>query len=219
MEQTMTIECVKLATNHMFAGNPIADQHRLRYKLIIQRQKWDLPHVEGMEYDQYDNPASIYLIWRDDNSEVRAVSRLYPTDRPFMLKEHFANTVTYREIPSGQHVLEGSRFCIDNSLDSKLRRQAANEIILAYLEYGLSVGITQIIGIMYPAYWTNLFSKYGWQPEWLGENFLTSEGTKSRPAILPVSADVLNRVRSAIGIHSSVINYGNDKGDVYVRAA
>ena len=215
----MTIECVTLATNHLFDGNPIADQHRLRYKSIIERQKWNLPHINGMEYDQYDNPAAIYLVWKDENNTVRAVSRLYPTDRPFMLKEHFPHTVTYGDIPSGRQVFEGSRFCIDNSLDSKLRRQAANEIIVAYLEYGLSIGIMQIVGIMYPAYWTNLFSKYGWQPEWLGDYFVTSEGAKSRAAVLPLSQAVLNKVRSATGTHSPIINYGNAEREFYVRAA
>ena len=56
----MTIECVTLETCHHFPGNPIAEQHRLRYRCIIERQDWKVPHVRQLEYDQYDNPAATY---------------------------------------------------------------------------------------------------------------------------------------------------------------
>jgi len=215
----MTVECVTLETSHLFAGNPIASQHKLRHRLIIQRQHWDVPQLRDMEFDAYDNPATTYLVWRDDNMIVRGVSRLYPTDRPFMLKEHFSHMVTYEAMPTGSHAWEGSRFCIDNILDSPTRQQIAREIVLSYLEYGLDMGITQILGVMYPVYWHNLFAKNGWEPTWIGDVIVTPDGKKSRAAILPVSKYVLDKVRSTTGIHTNVINYGNVKRESYVQAA
>jgi acyl homoserine lactone synthase len=144
----MTIECVTVETNHKFVGNPIMEQHKLRYRSIIQRQGWGVPSIRDMEYDQYDNPAATYLVWREAGGIARGVSRLYPTDRPFMLKECFAHTVHYQHIPHGKDVLEGSRFCIDKTLDAGLRRTIAQELVLSYLEYGIDAGITKIIGIM-----------------------------------------------------------------------
>jgi N-acyl-L-homoserine lactone synthetase len=218
MEDGM-IECVTLETNHLFQGNPIAAQHKLRHRLIIQRQNWEIPQIRDMEYDAYDNPATTYLVWRGDGKIVQGVSRLYPADRPFMLKEHFAHTVTYGDVPSGSHVWEGSRFCIDNCLDGVARQRIAREIVLSYLEYGLDMGITQIIGIMYPVYWNNLFAKNGWDPIWLGDTVVTTDGKKSRAAALPVSKEVLKNVRNTTGIQNSVIQYGNKIDAHHVQAA
>ena len=155
----MTIECVTVENNHLYAGNPLAGQHHLRYEAIIGRQDWPVPCIKCMEYDQYDNPATTYLVWRDNQMIVRAVSRLYPTDRPFMLQECFSHMVSYHEMPSGSDVLEGSRFCIDKNMAVDLRQRILQELLIAYFDYALSNNITRIIGVMYPIYWKNIFEK------------------------------------------------------------
>lgn len=213
----MTIECVTLETVHRFSGNPIAEQHRLRYRTIIQRQEWGVPRIRNMEYDQYDNPATTYLTWRDRSGIARGVSRLYPTDRPFMLQDVFPHIVTYQDMPCGPHTWEGSRFCIDHTLESPLRKAIAQEIVLAYLEYGLAAHITQIIGVMYPAYWHSLFTKNGWEPVWIGDPVTTADGKKSRAAILPVNEATLASVREHTGMHAPIITYGEEL--THVRAA
>jgi N-acyl-L-homoserine lactone synthetase len=83
------IDCVTISTSHFFRGNPIYEQHRLRHKCIVQRQGWNVPAIRSMEYDQYDNPAAYYLVWRDWNGKAYGSSRLCPTDRPYMLEEIF----------------------------------------------------------------------------------------------------------------------------------
>lgn len=205
----MAIECVTIETNHLFPNNPIAAQHQLRYRMIIERQNWDVPVIRNLEYDQYDNPSTIYLIWRDHAGIARGMSRLYPTDRTFMLQECFSHTVQYVDMPRGADILEGSRFCIDNTLPVELRKRIAHEIILAYLEYGLSNHITKIIGIMYPVYWRNLFEKNGWPTVWIGDCVQTPDGKKSRSATLEVSHNVLKNVQLNTGIMHSVITYGS----------
>ena len=77
----MAIECVTLETAHLFPGNPIAAQHRLRYRAIIERQQWDVPVINGLEYDNYDNPSAVYLIYRDHNLITRGATRLCHTKR------------------------------------------------------------------------------------------------------------------------------------------
>jgi acyl homoserine lactone synthase len=214
----MTIECVTIATNHLFTGNPIAAQHRLRYRTIIERQNWPVPQYERMEYDQYDNPATTYLIWRDDAGEARGITRLYPTDRPFMLEERFSHMVTYEAMPCGSGVLEGSRFCIDNTLDNKQRECVARELVLAYLEFGLDHDITRIVGLMYPIYWHNLFIKIGWKPSWLGEATATDDGKRARAGGVLISEENLAIVRNSTGFKERVINYGDEKRN-YILAA
>ena len=215
----MTVECVTIATNHLFSGNPIAEQHKLRYRTIIKRQQWDVPEHEDMEFDQYDNPASVYLIWRDEAGKARGVSRFYPTNRPFMLNEVFLHTVTYTDMPSGDNILEGSRFCVDHELDGYQRRRICHELIVAYLEYGLQHNISQMIGIMYPRYWNSLFIKLGWDPVWLGDTVTTPDGKTSRAGMVHVNEETLSAVRQATGIYETVISYGDHLEEVPAIAA
>lgn len=203
----MTIECVTLGTSHLFPGNPIAEQHQLRHRTIIQRQKWDVPEYSGMEYDEYDNPATTYLIWRDENLKARGVSRLYPTDRPFMLLEKFPH-MAENKIPQGSQVLEGSRFCIDNTLPSETRSRIAKELIIAYLEHCLNHHIKYIVGIMYPVYWRSLFIKNSWKPTWLGDAVRTPDGKRSRAGFVEVSRKNLEIVREMTEIDAPIVNYG-----------
>ena len=208
----MTVECVTVETNHLFDGNPLAEQHRLRYRAVIERQLWDIPQIRDLEYDQYDNPATTYLIWRNDDGSAGGVSRLYPTDRPFMLQEHFGHLVTDVELPKGEDIWEGSRFCIDRNLPPLTRQAIARELILAYLEFGLEHDINQYIGVMHPAYWQNLFVKVGWQPCWFGDSIRVDDGKMARAGGVWVSREALNRVRSITGITRPVIDYGREDG-------
>ena len=214
----MTIEVVTQETNHRFRGNALAEQHRLRYRTIIERQHWDVPKIRDIEYDQYDNPATTYLIWRDRYGAARGVSRLCPTDRNFMLKDHFSHMVSYTEMPSSSFVVEGSRFCVDNTLSAEIRGQIAREIVVSYLEYGLAYGIKQIVGVMYPVYWNNLFTKNGWEPVWIGDITVTPDGKKSRAAALNISEETLLSVRMKTNIYGCPLYFGEDE-DSQVRAA
>lgn len=205
----MTIECVTIETSDLFSGNLIAEQSKLRYRSIIERQGWEVPQFKDMEYDTYDNPATLYLVWRNRHGRCQGVSRLYPTDRPFMLSETFPHMVDNIEKISSQNVWEGSRFCIDKTASPDLRKRIAHEIILAYLECGLEAGIEKIIGIMFPVYWKNLFIKNGWQPQWLGDECKSTEGKSIRAAELLVNRETLENVRKHTGIRHSVTDYGN----------
>jgi acyl homoserine lactone synthase len=204
------IECVTLETSHHFKGNPIAAQHRLRFESIIKRQNWDVPTVRDLEYDAYDNPAAYYLVKRNANGEAVASSRLYPTERPYMLQQSFSHLVTKREMPSDPMVWEGSRFCIKASLEPEERRQLARELVVGYLEFALHHGIESIIGVMYPVYWKNLFIKAGWDVEWLGDVHRSDEGHKIIAGDLKVSQAVLDHVRATTGIHRPVLDLGNE---------
>ncbi len=207
----MVIQCVTLENSHYFHSNLILGQHRLRYQSIIKRQNWEVPSINEMEYDQYDNPAATYLVWRDSDYVVKGVSRLYPTDRPFMLQEHFSHMLEEGAMPTGKDVLEGSRFCIDKSLSPEMRVRVARELVCAYYEYGLDHNISKIIGIMYPIYWRNLFIQNGVDVSWLGSANQTPDGKKSRPGSFEISHEILKVLREKTGISESVIKYFDEE--------
>jgi acyl homoserine lactone synthase len=204
------LDCVSISTSHLFSGNPIYEQHRLRHECIVQRQSWNVPTIRNMEYDQYDNPAAQYLVWRDRAGKARGSSRLYPTDRPYMLQEVFPHLVKKIALPRSYEVWEGSRFCVDSSLSPEMRLRIIREIVIGYLEFGLEHGIKTIIGVMFPAYCRNIFIKNGWDVEWLGETARSAEGHKIIAGSLTISKAVLRRVRQTTGIYETVLNYGEE---------
>ncbi|HBR69678.1 MAG TPA: autoinducer synthase [Rhodospirillaceae bacterium] len=206
------IECATIENNHRFDGNPILAQHRLRYESIIQRQHWDVPCVRGMEYDSYDNPAAYYFVKRDGSGKALGVCRLYPTDRPYMIKEAFPYMVTKCDLPSDVSVWEGSRFCVDQTLEPSIRKRIIQELVVSYLEFSIENNIKSIIGIMYPVYWKNIFIKSGWNVEWLGDVHKSAEGHKIVAGDLRVSKEVLAHVRKITGIHEQVLDFGTRSG-------
>ncbi len=207
-----------LSNNHHFDGNPLYSQHQLRYESIIKRQDWDVPTIGDIEYDSYDNPASYYLIKRDNSGRALGVSRLCPTDRPYMLQESFSHLVTEAELPNSPDIWEGSRFCIDKNLSPEKRLRIIQEIVIGYLEFCLDKDIKSIIGVMYPAYWRSIFIRSGWDVEWIGKVHKSDEGHKIIAGDLKVSVDTLSRVRKITDIHYKVLNYGNNKGSKRIAA-
>ncbi len=141
------IDCVNTETAHLF-GDALPAQFRLRHRIFVERQRWNLSSFRGMEYDQYDTPATQYLIWRELNGEARGIARLNPTDRPYMFKEIFADHFEVDDIPSAPDVWEGTRFGVDRGLDAGSRNRIIAELLCACLEYGLSAGIRQYLVLM-----------------------------------------------------------------------
>lgn len=208
------IICVNLHNSNQFSGNPLLEQHKLRYQSIIDRQGWEVPHYRHLEYDQYDNPAAKYLIWRDESGKVGGVSRLYPTDRPYMLKDVFSYLAPNTLLPCNPHILEGSRFCVDKSLPVEVRQRVCRELIISYLEYGLKNQIEEFIGVMLPIYWRNLFTGIGWNVDFYGEAVALENGQKIRAGRVIVSEKVLELVRMKTGIHESVLINPEDTPDI-----
>lgn len=212
MGGTRMIDFVNLSNMQNFTGNPIVEQHRLRFETITKRQGWDVPNYKGLEFDQYDNPAAKYLVYRDKNGVAQGSSRFYPTTLPYMLETTFSNYVTEIEMPKSDAVWEGSRFCINNALPAAERKKIMNHIVVGYLEAGLQEGIEAIVGIMYPAYWRGIFIQAGWPIEFIGETLLLEDGYKARAAWLPISEDILLKVREKTAISEPVLNFvGNEE--------
>ncbi len=64
-----------LATAHKY-GDILAETHRLRYEAFIQRMGWNIPTWQNMEYDQFDNLSTAYLVWRERSGVVKGTCRL-----------------------------------------------------------------------------------------------------------------------------------------------
>jgi acyl homoserine lactone synthase len=91
-----------------------------------------------------------------------------------------------------------------------MRKRIVQEIVAGYLEFGLNQGITHIVGVMYPAYWRNIFVSNGWDVEWLGDVSKSDEGHKIVAGSLTVSEAILQKVRAKTGIYENVLSYGEE---------
>lgn len=158
------IEAFSLKNAHLF-GDALASQARLRYKVFVQQRLLAHPFYEGMEYDEFDTPAAVYLVWRDANLVVRGVVRLIPTSLPYMLEQYWPYLCQKCELPKSDDVWEFGRACVDKSVDPNIRRTIFPELLSAIQEFSICNGIRATVGVTRP----HLLNHFTPGLSWLGE--------------------------------------------------
>lgn len=202
------IDCVNLETAHLF-GNALPAQYRLRHRIFIERQHWALPSYHGMEYDQYDTPASHYLVWRDAGGEARGVARLNPTDRPYMLQEVFSHLVEGVELPHSANIWEGTRFGVERAIEPSLRYRIIAELLCGCLEFGLEMGVRQYFVLMPVVVLKGTFRRMGCSVELIGTPQRIGKDLVAA-AMCAVSPEILKTVRSRTGVAYPVLRTAID---------
>ena len=205
------IDCDSIINCNDFNKNLVVEQHKLRFKEVIQKEQWDNIYVlDNMEFDRYDNLATEYLIARDSNNNVVGVTRTYPTTIPYMLSEAFAYLFS-KELPASPLIFEASRLVLDRSLLTKEQRKPViDKLIVAYMERGLQRGIHAYVGFMLPKIWQSTFLRAGWDVAWVGpEMRLPNTNDTVQAGLMFVNEDMERKVRAATGIYHSVINLGS----------
>jgi acyl homoserine lactone synthase len=143
------IEAFSLSTAHLFQ-DALASQARLRYRVFVEKRRLDHEHFDKMEYDQFDTPASVYLVWRDAERIVRGAARLLRTTRPYMMKTYWPYLVEDRPLPSSPDVWEVTRVCVDKTFDPEIRKRIFPELLCAITEYFERHGIGAMVGVTRP---------------------------------------------------------------------
>jgi N-acyl-L-homoserine lactone synthetase len=214
------ISCISCENIHLF-GPAFHSQFRLRYRAFIERQDYDVRIYNGMEYDQYDTPASHYLVYHTEEGRALGVSRLTPTTQGCMLKDLWPGMVEDKELLDSPLVWEGTRFCIDKEVDPALRIRIIHEMAAAYLEFGLQRGLTKIIGMMPTYIYRSVFEKPGIAMEHLGP-VTEIGGHRIRAVAIPVDHAQLRNVRARTGIDEPVLTFlppARGEGVSYGKAA
>ncbi|MBI4005530.1 MAG: GNAT family N-acetyltransferase [Gammaproteobacteria bacterium] len=88
------------------------DMYRLRHTIFHDRLGWEVGSDNGMEYDQFDEINPVYVVVRDDTSNVIGCWRLLPTTGPYMLKDVFPELLHGRPAPQQPDIWELSRFAV-----------------------------------------------------------------------------------------------------------
>lgn len=197
------INCVTWETSHLF-GDALVSHHRLRHRVFVERHGWQLPTHNGMEYDQFDTPAAVYLIWRDEANVARGAARLIPTDRPYMMSELWPHMIAKRPLPQSPSIWEGTRLCVDRGLTARQRRRIVAELLCGCLEFGLQEDIEQYIILAPVVVLQRTYEAAGCSIEILGPE-TEIEGDVVAAAECRVSRDILGAVCDSNGIKGPVL--------------
>ncbi|HEX2580388.1 MAG TPA: acyl-homoserine-lactone synthase [Dongiaceae bacterium] len=184
------IEIVTWKNVHLH-GSLWADHHRLRYKLFIERLRWQVNSEEGMEYDEFDTPAATYL-FVIHKSRLASVARFIPTTKPYMIEKLWPFFM--ESLPRDNTVWELSRFGVDPDLSTEERTHVSLEAILGFHEFGLRKGIERVLVVMPTQLIRHLTRMGGCSYSYLSPPRMM-DGMRIAAAAIDVSADVASRLR------------------------
>lgn len=110
----------------------LKDQYELRKRFCIDYLKWtDRTVVSGMEYDQYDHPATVYFLWRDNGGVARSMLRATQCDLPYMIKDIWPDLVTDVPLPSQYDQWEITRVCVEQEIGHEMVSRSLGELMFA----------------------------------------------------------------------------------------
>lgn len=86
-----------------------------RYEIFVKKMGWPLNCPEGFEQDEFDRPDTVYAIVLDADNNICGCARLLPTNKPYLLSEHFVHLMGGAGLPNNSGTWELSRFAIGSS--------------------------------------------------------------------------------------------------------
>ncbi|MCH8685823.1 acyl-homoserine-lactone synthase [Pedomonas mirosovicensis] len=171
--------------------------HRLRKQVFIDFFKWDLTHVNGLEYDQFDTPDAFYLFDQDpETGTVLSSMRLLPTTGPHMMDSLFSHMCAV-EWPRGPNVLEVSRLLYNPILqgaDEETMLRTRRRFALGLLEFCELWGIRELVFVTHAKFLARLVN-YNWDIRPLG--LPTIDGSQQAAAMrLILTPETLPNLRT-----------------------
>lgn len=140
-------------------GELFANMFRARRQTFIERNNWDLPEANGMEFDQYDTPASRWVAVHEFGRVLAGV-RLTPTtarcgiysymirDAQLGLLESIPKDLLFEDAPVAPHIWESSRVFVADDVPAKLRLRVQCSLISEMVRSARDLGATSLIGIV-----------------------------------------------------------------------
>lgn len=132
---------------------------RARHETFIQQHNWDLPSVDGMEFDQYDTPASRWIAVHE-HGQVLAGVRLTPTiarcgiytymirDAQKGLLDTIPTNLLYEKAPVASHIWESSRIFVSPRVPAKKRLRVQMNLINEMTISARELGASAVLGLI-----------------------------------------------------------------------
>ncbi|MFM2391411.1 MAG: hypothetical protein RLZZ437_2966 [Pseudomonadota bacterium] len=181
-------------------GELFANMLRARRELFIVHNKWNLPEAMGMEYDQYDTPASRWVVVHDEEGRVLAGNRLTPTttqcgiysymirDAQRGLLDTIPAHLLHEEAPVAPHVWESSRLFVSHDVPSSIRRRVHAQLIAQLGDTVRSLGATHCLTLL-AATWPRWADRVGVKMKGMGPVMLI-DGIENQVVLMDFSQTV-----------------------------
>ena len=180
------MQVTTLSFNNMGSyGKLFPNLLRARKQSFIIDNNWDLPEADGMEYDQYDTPASRWIAVHEDGKVLAGV-RLTPTTAEcgvysYMIRDAqrgLLNTLPCNlldyEAPVASHIWEASRVFISDDVSERRRARVQASLVAEMTSAARTLGASQIIGLM-PSQWARWTDYLGLDVEIVGPEIEVDE--------------------------------------------
>jgi N-acyl-L-homoserine lactone synthetase len=174
-------------------GELFANLLRARRQSFIVQNRWDLPEAGGMEYDQYDTPASRWIAVHKDG-EILAGIRLTPTTArcgiyTYMIRDaqkgllaSIPSNLLSFEAPVSPDVWESSRVFVAQSVPSNLRIQVQASLMQEMITAARELGAKQVLGLV-PVVWSRWAGRLGLDAEAAGPK-MEIDGSSNQVALM-----------------------------------
>lgn len=151
---------------------------KARRESFIVQNKWDLPEVDGMEFDQYDTPLSRWIAVHD-YGRVLAGIRMTPTtarcgiytymirDAQLGLLDTIPANLLYDDAPVCPNIWEASRVFVANDVSQSMRTKVQADLMAEMVRTARTEGATQLIGLC-PRAWMRWMRRLGYATEHVG---------------------------------------------------
>ncbi|MBL4789208.1 MAG: GNAT family N-acetyltransferase [Kordiimonadaceae bacterium] len=143
---------------------------QIRHQNFNEWLGWGLPHVNGREFDKYDEQA-LHLVAMEDNGDVLGTWRMMPTTRPYMTAEVFPELLEEIGLVSDSGIWDLSRFALAKDKIGKNKAMQGRLIAClssAVLEFGMMNGISEFLSVQ-NTYITPIANRMLGDPVWAGE--------------------------------------------------
>jgi N-acyl-L-homoserine lactone synthetase len=151
---------------------------KARHESFIVQRKWDLPTVDGMEFDQYDTPQSRWIAVHQFD-RVLAGIRMTPTtarcgiytymirDAQRGLLDTIPSNLLYGEAPVADHVWEASRVFVASEVPAELRTSVQAALMSEMVRTARENGASMLLGLC-PRVWMRWMRRLGYTTEHVG---------------------------------------------------
>lgn len=174
-------------------GDLFVNLLRARRNSFIVRNNWRLPEAEGMEFDQYDTPASRWIAVHEAG-EVLAGVRLTPTTAKvgmysYMIRdaqrgmlESIPSDLLYFDAPVDPKIWEASRIFVSNAVPARMRKKVQGDLMYELIRAGRSLGASKLLALG-PAVWPRWISRLNLRAEPVGP-IMEIDGVKVQVAMM-----------------------------------
>ncbi|WP_204112408.1 acyl-homoserine-lactone synthase [Shimia biformata] len=180
-------------------GDLLVRLFKARRQSFIVQNNWNLPETEGMEYDQYDTPASRWIAVHEGD-RILAGIRLTPTTakcgmysymirdaQKGMLDTIPSNLLDF-EAPVDPDVWESSRVFIAKDIPANIRNKVQRQLMMQLITAAREQGAKKLLG-MVPAVWPRWIGRLGLRAEPAGP-VMEMDGLKVQVAMMDLEENL-----------------------------